>query len=250
VEQSEIVGLVPERAIWDAGARYLKLGEPVEPHLLEVKVRASLGPTLDGWIDSLAGAEPTPGGGSAAALAGALAAALAAMVGRLTSSRKAYAKVAPEFTALTEEAERLRLELRRLVDEDAAAYDAVMAAYQLPKGTGTEVKARQEAIDRALLTAAEVPLRTARAAARVAELARRAAQAGNQNAVADAGVAALLARAALTGARYNVEINVNARSQPKTGMKVAKEARTLERKGLKSATAAAAAVAKALKPRS
>jgi glutamate formiminotransferase / formiminotetrahydrofolate cyclodeaminase len=230
IKKSEIVGLIPERAIWGAAQQYLKLDEPVEQHLVEIKVRAAQGPTLDGWIDQLASVEPAPGGGSAAALAGALAAALVAMVGRLTSSRKAYAAVAEEFKHITEEAERLRLELRHLVDEDAESYTQVMEAYKLPKGTEAEGRARTEAIDRALLAAAEVPLRTVRAAARVAELARRAAEAGNKNAVCDAGVGALLAMAGVTGAAYNVAINVKGMTDPAGGAPVLEQANELERR--------------------
>ena len=246
VHKSEIVGLLPERAVYDAAAKYLKLDDSVESHVVEAKVRATQGPTLDGWIDELASVAPAPGGGSAAALAGALAAALVAMVGRLTSSRKAYAAVAEEFKGITEEAERLRLELRRLVDEDAESYRGVMAAYKLPKGTDGEVKARQEAIDKALLGAAEVPLRTARAAARVVELARRAAEAGNKNAVCDAGVGALLGMSAVKGAVYNVAINVKGLAKQEVGKPVLEEAGGVAQQAGKEAAAAERTVTAAL----
>jgi glutamate formiminotransferase/formiminotetrahydrofolate cyclodeaminase len=241
------VGLIPERAIWDAATKYLQLDEPVEAHLVEGKVRAAQGPTLDGWIDELASVEPAPGGGSAAALAGALAAALVAMVGRLTSSRKAYAAVAEEFKGITEEAERLRLELRRLVDEDAESYQGVMAAYKLPKDTPEERQKRQEAIDRALLAAAQVPLRTARAAARVAALARRAAEAGNKNAVCDAGVGALLAMTSATGAAYNVAINVKGLANQASGATLRSQSDELRRQAETEAESAGQGVNGALR---
>ena len=247
IRKSEIGGLVPERAIWGGAAQYLKLDEPVEQHLVETKVRAAQGPTLDGWIDQLASVEPAPGGGSAAALAGALAAALVAMVGRLTSSRKAYAAVAEEVTGITEEAERLRAELRRLVDEDAESYKEVMAAYKLPKATDAERQQRQEAIDRALLAAAAVPLRTVRAAARVAELARRAAEAGNKNATCDAGVAALLAMSGVTGAGYNVAINVKGLTDRTRGASVEAQKNDLLRRAETDAAAARETVSGALR---
>src|SRR5207302_10070088 len=90
VLKSEVVGLVPERAVLGAGAASLKLAH-AEAHLLEPKIRAAEGPTLDGWLDELAGGAPVPGGGSAAALAGAPAAALVGTAARLTIGRKAYA---------------------------------------------------------------------------------------------------------------------------------------------------------------
>lgn len=242
VLKSEIVGLIPERAVLGAAGSALKLDGPVDSHVLEARVREAMGPPLDGWIETLAGASPTPGGGSAAALAGALAAALVAMVGRLTTGRKTYAAVSDEFARIIDDAEQLRGQLRQLVDRDAAAYDGVMAAYRLPKGTDDEKRHRQEAIDRALLDAAVVPLKTARAAVKLIGLARRAAEAGNKNAVADAGVAALLAEAALRGAVYNVEINVNALSNREAGQALSKEARELDRQGSGEAAGAARAV--------
>ena len=248
VWQSEIVGLIPERAILGAGARSLKLGGTVDSYLLEPRVRQALGPTLDDWVEQLAGSSPTPGGGSAAALAGALAGALAAMVGRLTSSRKAYAEVAAEFADLTREADAVRTALRRLVDDDAAAYDGVTAAYRLPKEPEAAAATRRAAIDEALLGAARVPLDTARAAAVVVGIARRATEAGNRNAVADAGVAALLADAAVRAAVYNVEINVNGLADPGRGTALLSEARQLEERARTDAAQAAAAVRRALTP--
>src|SRR6266699_5237595 len=105
--KSEVVGLIPERAILGAGAAALKLPD-AEAHLLEPKIRAAEGPTLDGWLDQLAGGAPVPGGGSPAALAGALAAALAAMVARLTIGRKAYAGVQQRVAEILAEADERR----------------------------------------------------------------------------------------------------------------------------------------------
>jgi formiminotetrahydrofolate cyclodeaminase len=170
------------------------------------------------------------------------------MVGRVTASRQAYAAVAEEFAAITAEADRLRVQFRELVDRDAAAYEGVMAAYKLPKGTEDEKRRRHEAIDRALLDAAAVPLETARAAATLLPLARRAAEAGNKNAVCDAGVAALLAEGALRGAVYNVEINVNSLASRAAGAALSTEARALDRNGAREAGAAAHAVAAGLRP--
>jgi glutamate formiminotransferase/formiminotetrahydrofolate cyclodeaminase len=222
VLKSEVVGLMPERALTGAGAAYLKLPDP-EAHLLEAKIRAAEGPTLDGWIEELAGAAPVPGGGSAAALAGALAGALVAMVARLTAGRKAYAAVEPRVQEVLAEADALRAALRRLVDDDAAAYAGVTRAYKIPKNDA----ARGRAIDQALLDAARPPLATARAAARLGALAAEIGSIGNTSAASDAKVAAALARAALAGAVENVRVNVGALSDPELGRPLQEEAEQL-----------------------
>jgi glutamate formiminotransferase / formiminotetrahydrofolate cyclodeaminase len=222
IERSEIVGLIPERGIFDAGADLLQLSDAAD-HLLEAKIRAAEGPTLDGWLEELAGANPVPGGGSAAALAGALAGALVAMVARLTIGRKAYAAVDERARTILGEADVLRGELRRLVDDDAAAYTRVSAAYKVPK----DDPARGAAIDAALLGAAVTPLDVARRAARLGELAREIGTIGNKNARSDAKVAEELARTAVTGAVENVRVNVASLSDPKTGESVLREAEKL-----------------------
>ncbi|MGE5744857.1 MAG: glutamate formimidoyltransferase [Gemmatimonadota bacterium] len=222
--RSEVVGLIPERAVLNAGAGLLKLPDAAD-HLLEAKIRAVEGPTLDGWIDELAGGSPTPGGGSAAALTGALAAALVAMVSRLTIGRKAYAAADERARAILTEAETLRTELRRLVDDDAAAYGGVSAAYKIPK----DDPGRAAAIDAALLVAARSPLEMARRAARLVALAREIGGIGNRNARSDALVGEGLARAALAGAVENVRVNVESLGDPASGAALLEEALRLER---------------------
>jgi glutamate formiminotransferase/formiminotetrahydrofolate cyclodeaminase len=219
VRKSEIVGLIPERAIIGTAGAALSLPDPAD-HLLEAKIRAAEGPSLDGWIDELAGGSPVPGGGSAAALAGTLAAALVAMVARLTIGRKAYASVEGRAKEIVAEAERLRGELRRLVDEDAAAYTGVSEAYKAPKDN----PARATAIDRALLGAARVPLTVASVTATVRKLAQEMEQMGNKNARSDAKVAEGLARAAIAGALENVRVNVEALSDPALGLELLEQA--------------------------
>ncbi len=200
IKKSEIVGLVPERAIVGAG---LLLPDAAD-HVLEAKIREAQGPSLDGWIDQLASGAPTPGGGSAAALSGTLAAALVAMVARLTIGRKAYAAVEGRAREILAEAERLRAELRRLVDEDAESYTRVSEAYKIPKDN----PGRAKAVDQALLDAAGPPAEVAKRAARVLELAGEIGKIGNKNATSDANVAAGLAKAAVAGAAENVRVNV------------------------------------------
>ena len=220
IQKSEIVGLVPERALIGALETSLKLANARE-HMLEAKIRAPApaapapgsapapkGPSLDGWIDELAGGAPTPGGGSAAALAGTLAAALVAMVARLTVGRKAYAAVDAQARAILDEAEQLRGELRRLVDEDAAAYEGVSMAYKISK----DVPGRSHAIDDALLAAARPPAEVVKRGRRLLALAQTIEQIGNKNAVSDARVAAMLAKTAIDGATENVNANLSGMS--------------------------------------
>src|SRR2546422_77263 len=211
-------------AVLGAGAASLKLPDP-EAHLLEPKIRAAEGPTLDGWLDELAGGAPVPGGGSAAALAGALAGALVAMVARLTVGRKAHAGVQQRAAEILAEADALRAQLRRLVDDDAAAYAKVSAAYRLPK----DDPRRTRAADEALVGAAQTPLAMARGAARLLALAQEIATIGNRNAHSDALVAEALARAALAGAVENVRVNVGSLSEPGLGKSLLDEAEGLVR---------------------
>jgi glutamate formiminotransferase / formiminotetrahydrofolate cyclodeaminase len=211
VQKSEIVGLIPERAILGAANTALKLGDAAD-HILEAKIRAVAGPSLDGWMDELAGGAPTPGGGSAAALAGTLAAALVAMVARLTIGRKAYAAVAARAQEILSEAEHLRTRLRRLVDEDAASYELVNKAYKIPK----DDPGRTSSIDNALIAASRPPQQVVQAAEQVKRLAEEIGMIGNKNAASDARVAAMLADAAIAGAAENVTVNLAGVSKPPT----------------------------------
>lgn len=224
VARSEIVGLVPERALLGAAGAALKLPDAAA-HGLEAKIRAAEGPTLDGWLEELASAAPVPGGGSAAAVAGAIAAALVTMVARLTVGRKAYAEVQGQVEGILQRADRLCAELRRLADIDAAAYATVTAAYKVPKDDPT----RARAIDQALLGAATVPLLVARLAAAVRLLAGDMERIGNKNARSDAHVAVGLAGAAVAGALANVRVNLAALSDAALGATLASEADRLER---------------------
>lgn len=159
-------------------------------------------------LSAMAEATPTPGGGTASALAGAMAAALVEMVCGLTVGREKFAAVREEVRRARERAAALRARLLALAEEDASAYSALSAAYKLPKRTDEEKAARSEAIQQALRAATETPLRTAEAAAEVAALARLMVEKGNPSAASDAGVAALLAEAAVQGAALSVCTNL------------------------------------------
>lgn len=202
---SEIVGLVPERVLFDAAAHHVQLRGFSKHLVLEEQVRqaAGRGGSLSGFVASVASSSPVPGGGSVSALVGALGAALTQMVAGLTIGKKKYAAVEPEMKAIATDAAALVKGLTALVQQDADAYAKVSAAYKLPK----ESSERAAAIEAALVVASNVPLVTAKACAQVAELAAVVAEDGNANALSDAGVAALLAEAAARGAGYNVRIN-------------------------------------------
>ena len=158
--------------------------------------------TVREFLAGLASADPTPGGGSASALAGAQGAGLVAMVARLSQ------RDAPEAAAgAVERADRLRTVLSDLVEADAQAFDAVMAAYRLPKTTPEEQARRREAVQRALIAASEVPLQVSAHAVEVLQTAAGLVDRANPSVISDLGVAALLAETGASGAGFNVMIN-------------------------------------------
>lgn len=162
------------------------------------------------FLDELAGASAAPGGGSAAGLAGGQGAALVSMVCELTIGRKKYADVAPEMQAVLTQARSLQQLLLELMERDARSYDAVMAAYSLPKGSPEQKAARSAAIQEGLKGATEVPVQTLAACVQVLELAKVAVAKGNINVVSDGGAGVLAAYAGLMTAAINVRINLNA----------------------------------------
>jgi formiminotetrahydrofolate cyclodeaminase len=164
--------------------------------------------TLEEFTDRLGAGTPTPGGGSAAALAGCLSASLLQMVCDLTIGREAYRAHEEAARDIRRRAEGLRKDLLTLVDRDAEAYDAVIRAIRMPKGTPAEKEARGAALSRANLFATETPLATADACAVLLGLAIELARKGNVNAVSDVGSAALLAYAGLRAGVMNVRTNL------------------------------------------
>lgn len=241
---SEIVGLVPERALFEAAARHLRWRTYTPELVLERQVRkaASGGESLGSFVADVASSAPVPGGGSVVAHVGSLAAALAQMVAGLTIGRKKYAAVESEMKEMALRAAHLVRRLAELKNEDAAAYTLVSDAYKLPKESSEQQTARAAAIQAALVKAAEVPLETARWCAEVAALAATCAEKGNTNAASDAGVAALLAEAACRGAAYNVRINVSAMPDKAAGSPLATEAERLVATAAEQAKRATAAV--------
>ncbi len=205
VHHSELIGLVPQEALIDAAVWHTQIDEFQPEQILEQRMYAVLKESeKPNFLDALAAGTPAPGGGSAAARAGAMAAGLVSMVAHLTINKKKYAAVKTEMQNILNETETLRAQLTQAVEEDAASFNAVMDAFRIPK----EDKRRPEAIQAATLQASQIPFETARKAARVMELALRAAEIGNTNAITDAGTGVKLAQAAFAGASYNVRVNV------------------------------------------
>jgi glutamate formiminotransferase/formiminotetrahydrofolate cyclodeaminase len=208
---SEIIGLIPQRALLDAAQWYLQIDDFKPEQILENRLSDALeagGESLSAtFLDELAAGTATPGGGSAAAYAAAMGAALCAMVARLTVGKKKYADVEARMNEIIIEADDLRANLAEVVQRDAAAFSEVMAALRLPKETDEQQATRAAAIEAATHHAAEVPLETARMATRVIELAAELAETGNTNAISDCGSAGALAGAGLHAAGMNVRVN-------------------------------------------
>ncbi|HEY3216336.1 MAG TPA: glutamate formimidoyltransferase [Candidatus Eisenbacteria bacterium] len=207
----EVVGLVPEYCLLDAAEHALQLESFRRDQVLERRLKRpplAEATSIASFFDQLAGPTPTPGGGTAAAFAGALASCLVTMVANLSTGKKKYAEQEATLRDLRRDAEALRGELMGLARADGEAFEAVLKAGRLAHATASEADARARALAQANLEAARVPLRTAAACLRLVEVAAAVAKWGNVNAITDAGVAGLLARAAAEGALLNVEINL------------------------------------------
>ncbi len=233
IHHSELVGLIPQEALIDAAVWYTQLDQFSTDQILESRLyQADDSQSKESnasFLDDLAAATAAPGGGSAAAYVGAMGAALIAMVAGLTIGKKKYAAVEAAMQAIRVQAEELRKKLTNAVEDDSAAFEAVMGAFKLPKETDEQQKARAAAIHIATINAAYVPLQTVKNAIKVMELAARCAKDGNLNAISDAMSGAALARAALTAAGYNVRINLNSLENKSAGEKMLKELADLEK---------------------
>ena len=165
---------------------------------------------VEKFLDELASGNPTPGGGSAAAVMGAMGAALVSMVCNVTIGKRGYEAAEAEMRQVLNESERVRRRLTQMVAEDIAAFDSIMAAYKLPKATDQDKATRAAAIQAGLRRATETPLDCARVCAEVIALARRAGEHGYLNVISDAGVGVLAGCAGLRSAALNVHINAPA----------------------------------------
>ncbi len=239
VSGTEIVGLVPARTLLEAGRYFLEkqqrsLGVPdnelikiaiksmglddLKPFAAEEKIieymleaesnrKRLIDLSCKGFADETASESPAPGGGSISAYAGALGAALAAMVANLSSHKAGWDERWQEFSDWAVKGQKIKEELLFLVDEDTNAFNRIMDAFGLPKGTDEEKAARKQAIQDATRYATETPFRTMQKAFESLEVIRAMAETGNPNSVTDAGVGALCARTAVMGAFLNVKIN-------------------------------------------
>ena len=238
VTGSELVGLVPKQALLDAADFFLKRQErslgiserekikiavksmglddlgPFDPEkrvieylLADVKNERLVRMDLRRFSEETAAESPAPGGGSVAAYCGALGAALGTMVANLSAHKRGWDERWEEFSQWAVKGEELRRELIRLVDEDTLAFDAIMAAMQLPKGSPEQVEARKAAIREATKGAILAPLRTMELCVECMTVAKAMADIGLKASVSDAGVGALCARAGALGAYLNVRIN-------------------------------------------
>lgn len=202
VLSSEIVGLVPAKALEDVASRYLKLENFTREQILENKLAGLEQRSELAFLDSIAAPTATPGGGSVSALAGACAAALGEMVAGITAKKNP----GKELDRIQKRLHELRAELTQAYSDDAKAFDGVMAAFALPKGTDT----RRNSIEEATTRAAQVPLSVARASLETLRLLTQLAGLAGSNVASDITVATQMARAGIIGAVANVRINLDA----------------------------------------
>ena len=264
VTGTEIVGLVPERTLLEAGKHFLRkqqrsTGIPKED-ILKIAIKSmgldDLKPfdpkekvieymidsedsakltalSVKGFADETARESPAPGGGSVSAYMGAMGAALGTMVANLSSHKAGWDERWEEFSAWAEEGMALEQELLALVDEDTEAFNRIMNAFGLPKASEEDKKLRSRAIQEATLFAAQVPLRTMKTAEKVFPLCRALVEKGNPNSVSDAGVGALAARSAILGAGLNVKINASSLKDREQAESLIAEAEEIIRRAVK-----------------
>ncbi len=186
--------------------------------------------TITEFLEETASSSPVPGGGSIAALSAAVAASLSGMVARLTVGKKGYDGFEKEMKEIAKDADDYRKKLVKDIDRDSNAYNDVMAAFKLPKGTEQEQEKRKAAIQEALKNASLVPLDVANDAFKIIELAEKVVKHGNKNAITDAAVAVMMARTAALSALYNVKINLVSINDIDFVEKVEKDVKHLESK--------------------
>jgi len=257
VTGSELVGMVPLQAMLDAGKYFLRkqqrsvgiseeeiikiavrsLGlddlSPFDPNqkIIEYRMRdASAGRlvkmNLREFANETASESAAPGGGSTAAYVGALGVSLATMVANLSSHKRGWDDKWAYFSEWAEKGQQLKDALLQLVDEDTNAYNSILEAFRLPKGTDAEKRIRHEAIQAATQRAMEVPFQTLKLAVESLDVIKAMAEHGNPNSATDAGVGALCARAAAYGAYLNVKTNIPGLEDKSYGEQILQAAET------------------------
>jgi len=263
VTGSELVGLIPLKAMLDAGKYFLlKQQRSVgvsEKELIKIAIKSmgldELGPfipeeriieyllkdksasklismTLTDFADETASESPAPGGGSISAYAGVLGASLATMVANLSSHKKGWDDRWEEFSEWAEKGQYYKDELLRLVDLDTVAFNKIMEGFSLPKATDEEKAIRDKAIQDATKYAIEIPFKVMQMAHGSLEVIKAMVEIGNPNSVTDAGVAALCARTAVLGAFMNVKINTSGYKDKTYTVDIIKQGEELERQAI------------------
>jgi glutamate formiminotransferase/formiminotetrahydrofolate cyclodeaminase len=232
---SEIVGLIPKKALEEAAEWFLQVENFDSSLILENRLAAVMGGKMavgglragvEPFVEQLAAPTATPGGGSASAAAGAMAAGLAVMVASMSRGKKAYAQYESRLSAAIASLSPLREELKAAVDADAKSYDAVMKAYKSARAAADE-KSGEALIEAALKGATAVPLGVAEKAYEVAQIVKLLEPITNPNMKSDLVTASALAGAAITGALANVEINLGSLKDPSFVEDVRRRARAL-----------------------
>ncbi len=258
VTGSELVGLVPLKSLTDAGKYFLEkqqrstgvseteliriaiksLGldelSPFKPEerIIEYQLRDKsdeklVSMSLVDFADETASESPAPGGGSVSAYVGALGISLATMVANLSSHKKGWDDRWKEFSGWADKGQQIKKTLIALVDEDTRAFNQIMNAFGLPKGTDQEKKDRTDAIQAATKNAIEVPMKVMRTCFDSMSVIEEMVKEGNPNSVTDAGVGALCARSAVIGAYLNVKVNGSGLKDQEYMEKILKEADAL-----------------------
>jgi glutamate formiminotransferase/formiminotetrahydrofolate cyclodeaminase len=268
VTGSELVGLIPLKAMLDAGKYFLQkqqrsLGvsekelikiavksmgldelapfnpeERIIEYLLKNKSDAKLvSMNLVDFANETASESPAPGGGSISAYMAALGVSLATMVANLSAHKPGWDERWEEFSNWAVKGEALKNDLLKLVDEDTAAFNKIMAAFSLPKGTEEEKKSRTQAIQDATKYAIEVPFKVMELSFAAMEICKAMCADGNPNSVTDAGVGALCARSAVMGAFLNVRINASGLSDKAYTAAMIEKGKIIEQKTLEAESA-------------
>lgn len=273
VTGTEIVGLLPLKALTEAGKYFLRKQErsvgvsekelikiavksmgldelrPFEPEkkiieyiLKDTNSSPLINMNLEAFADETASESPAPGGGSIAAYCGALGVSLGTMVANLSSHKRGWDERWEEFSDWAEKGENLKKQLLYCVDEDTRAFNRIMDAFGLPKASDAEKQARKAAIQAATRNAIEVPFKVMELAFESMEMLKAMAEVGNPNSVSDAGVGALCARTAVWGAWLNVKINAASYDDEAFKSNILAKAKTLAEQAAATETAILAIV--------